>query len=495
MIRKMKFLKRRLHEWSTRVFGNLEENVRRIEKRLEEIDMVDESKPLTEEEIAERSKLQVEKTTQQKRVDLLWRQKSRQKWNMMGGINTSYYHRISKFKATRNRVSEIRHGNNTFSGPDAIKRAAVEHYEQFFKLERRARPGLPNLGFSRLATEEAGRLENEVSASEVWEAIKSCGRDRTPGPDSFSFRFIQLDWEVIGTDFVALTRYFFQTNRMARGSNSSFLTLIPKSRDPRKFTDFRRISLVSSYYKIISKVMAGRLKEVIGKVIGEAQHGFRVGYQMLDCVMAANEVVHFLKTSNKQGYLLKLDFEKAYDSVDWVYLHTVMRHMGFRDRLCCWIHQCVSTNRVSVLINGSPTSEFGVERGLRQGCSLSPFLFNIAAEGLSRLLSVSCDAGLLGSIGGSELGWSGNHLQFADDVMIFLQNEVGAVKNVKSILRWFEALSGLRVNFHKSTMIGVNISPTVCSVMSTHLGCRVENFPFPYLGSYVGLNPRRVANW
>ncbi len=156
---------------------------------------------------------------------------------------------------------------------------------------------------------------------------------------------------------------------------------------------------------------------------------------------------------------------------------------------------CLQSTRVSVLINGSPSAEFGIEKGLRQGCSLSPFLFNIAAEGLHQLICNAKEQSLMCGIGDVDVGWNVSHLQYADDTLIFLRNDLNELLNIKMILLWFEVFSGLGVNYHKSTWIGVNISDYWCGVMASRWGCRQESLPFKYLGSLVGFNPRRISGW
>jgi hypothetical protein len=159
-------------------------------------------------------------------------------------------------------------------------------------------------------------------------------------------------------------------------------------------SDFRPISLVGCLYKVLSKVLANRLRNVIGKVISENQSAFVKGRQILDGILIANEMVDDAKRNRKEMLLFKVDFEKTYDSVDWGYLDAVMSKMRFSVKWRRWIMECISSASASILVNGSPTNEFKFERGLRQGDPLSPFLFLLAAEGLNVMMKASVDAGL-----------------------------------------------------------------------------------------------------
>ena len=129
------------------------------------------------------------------------------------------------------------------------------------------------------------------------------------------------------------------------------------------------------------------------QVISEAQSTFLGGRNILDGILIANEIVDGWRKFNRKGLVLKLDFEKAYDSVNWEFLFSMLSNFGFGNRWVKWLKTCVTSTKVSVLVNGSPTEEFCPQRGLRQGDPLSPFLFNIVAEGLNILFERAKEIG------------------------------------------------------------------------------------------------------
>lgn len=283
---------------------------------------------------------------------------------------------------------------------------------------------------------------------------------------------------------------------MTKGINSTFIALIPKVDSLQRLNDFRSISLVGSMYKILSKVLANRLRQVIGSVISDSQFAFIKGRQILDGILVANEIVDEARKRRKELLLFKVDFEKAYDSKDRGYLDKVMRKMGFPTLWQKWIKECISTTTTSVLVNGSTTEEFPLERGLRQGDPLSPFLFLLVADGFNVLMNAMSSNHLYN---GYSVDNSNpvvvSHFQFADDTLILGEKSWTNVRTMCAVLMLFEALSRLKVNFSKSHLVGVNVSYSWLSEAALVLRCQVGCLPFVYLGLPVGGKAPRLDFW
>jgi hypothetical protein len=289
---------------------------------------------------------------------------------------------------------------------------------------------------------------------------------------------------------------FHRNGKLTKGLNSTFIALIPKVDSPQRLNDFRPISLVGSLYKILTKLLANRLHLVIGSVISESQTTFVKDRQILDDILIANEVVDEARKTKNELLLFKVDFEKAYDSVDWGYLEAVMGKMEFLPLWRKWMRECVCTTTASVLVNDSPTDEFSLERGLRQGDPLSPFLFLLAAEGLNVMMKAMVDGNKFTgySVGGQE-GVTVSHLQFADDTLLLGAKSWANIRALRAVLVLFEKMSGLKVNFHKSMLVGVNIPNSWLNEAASALRCKVGKVHFLYLGLPIGGDPRRLGFW
>jgi hypothetical protein len=355
---------------------------------------------------------------------------------------------------------------------------------------------MENFNFMQIDEVESTRLEEKFTEEEIKQAVWDCENLKSPGPDGVSLGFVKDFWEELKDDIFKFMSEFHENGKLVKGINSTFMTLIPKKDNPSKLNDFRPISLVGCTYKILSKVLANRLKRVMHNIISGVQTAFIQGRQILDGVMIANEVIEEAKRLNKEVVFLKVDFEKAYDSVDWDFLEFVMRKMNFPLKWRKWIRESISTAMMSVLINGSPTKEFKMERGLRQGDPLSPFLFLLVAEGFNVLMSKAVsDREFVGYGVGRDEELTISHLQFADDTLVIGKRRWGNIFTMKATLQLFELISGLKVNFHKSELIGINIEDSWLRDAAAVLNCKVGCLPFNYLGLPIGANPRKTRTW
>ena len=195
-----------------------------------------------------------------------------------------------------------------------------------------------------------------------------------------------------------------------------------------------------SVYKILAKVLANRLKEVLDQLISESQNNFVGGRQILDSVLIVNECVDSRVKSKIPGVICKLDIEKAYDHVNWEALLDLLKILGFGMRWCRWIYTCISTVQFSVLFNGSPVDFFRSSRGLRQGDPLSPMLFLVMMEVFSKMMKRVEGAGLLRgfrAVGRQGGGVGVSHLLLVDDTILFYDADEEHILRVRMLLLCF----------------------------------------------------------
>ncbi|XP_013601566.1 PREDICTED: uncharacterized protein LOC106309022 [Brassica oleracea var. oleracea] len=294
--------------------------------------------------------------------------------------------------------------------------------------------------------------------------------------------FYRASWDIIKQDFVTAVQSFFMYGFLPRGVNTTILTLIPKHGDAKEIKDYRPISCCNILYKVISKILANRLKVLLPKLIEPTQCAFVKGRLLLENVLLATELVKdYHKQSIQPRSVLNLDISKAFDSVNWSFITNTLRTMGIPDMLVHWIHTCLSTAAFFVSVNGELEGFFGSERGLRQGCSLSPYLFVIAINVLSRMLNKAAQSHSIGyhpSCSKVNL----THLSFADDLMIFTDGAAASLKGVFEVLSEFASISGLLINPAKfSIFMAGRISQDFKDEVQ-RLGIPTESLPVRYLG-------------
>ncbi|GJX92507.1 RNA-directed DNA polymerase, eukaryota, reverse transcriptase zinc-binding domain protein [Tanacetum coccineum] len=254
------------------------------------------------------------------------------------------------------------------------------------------------------------------------------------------------------------------------------------------------ISLIGCFYKIVSMILANRLKMVISELISDVQSAFVSNRQILDGPFILNELISWCKAHKSKAMIFKVDFEKAFDSVRWDFLDIILRNFGFGIKWRGWIQGCLSSAMGSILVNGSPTAEFKFHKGLKQGDPLSPYLFILVMESLHLSFNNIINADLFKGIRFDD-SLTLSHLFYADDAVFIGKWDRANILTIVRMLKCFFLASGLQINILKSKLMGIGVSNEEVLAAANIIGCSTFSTPFSYLGVKVGMSPSRRKAW
>eukprot|EP00253_Pinus_taeda_P009219 PITA_09219 len=431
-----------------------------------------------------------------------WRLKSRILWLKSGDRNTSYFHKQCRARLSRNHITEITSSSGqVFKGFAQIQEAATNHFRELLSAERNGEEEDETDFLSvipSLVSEEANAsLTSPATEEEITNIVWSMDPDKAPGPDGFSIHFYRIYWETIKFDLFRMIRGVLKKAKMGGGTKSTFLALIPKETNPRSFDKYRPISLCNSSYKIVAKLLANRIKPLLQNLISPAQGGFVKGRQILDNVIQIQEALHSSYARKEQGMIIKLDMSNAFDRVNRSFLFRVLEAFGFCQDFINIIKACIDNVWIAPFVNGRPTEFFSATKGLRQGCPLSPFLFILMADSLSRKLSQEQHRGSIPGIRIVQDTPSVNHALFVDDALLLGGASLRMAKAFKSTLQKFCNATGALISERKSAVYAWNSDQQTIDRIATELGFKgyAEWDKIKYLGLLLTMGSNRNNLW
>jgi len=265
------------------------------------------------------------------------RQKARVRWIKEGGCNSHYFHLLLNSRHTNNAFKGVLIDGSWVDDPIRVKEEVRSFFNNRFIKPEQRRPVLNGTRFCGIGQQQNDMLVGSFLEEEIRATIWDCGSEKSPGPDGLNFKFIKQFWKLLKSDISRFLTEFHANGVFPRGSNASFIALIPKLKDPQNLNEYRPISLIGCVYKIVAKLLANRLKKVMLDIIDERQSAFISGRQLLHSVLIVNEAVEEAKRCYKPCLVFKVDYERAYDLVSWVFLSYMMKRLGFYPKWICWI--------------------------------------------------------------------------------------------------------------------------------------------------------------
>jgi hypothetical protein len=441
-----------LYDWKKKYFGSVP---KRLEKQRNQLDLL--MSRTDEQSIAERKRILSEMDELLYREELMWLQRSRVAWLKEGDRNTRYFHRKASWRQKKNRISKLKRSDGSWAtDPVEMGQMASSFFQNLYAKEDNLEPDIVLGLMNACVTDEMNaKLCAPFTEKEISDALFQIGPLKAPGPDGFPARFLQRNWGLLKVDVIRAVQRFFEEGIMPDDVNNTAIVLVPKKNDPTELKDFRPISLCNVLFKVVSKCLVNRLRPILEDIISPTQSAFIPGRMITDNALIAFECIHAIQSNSRDraGFCAyKLDMAKAYDRVDWRFLEGAMAKLGFHRSWIQWVMQCVTTVRYSIRLNGQSLDTFAPTRGLRQGNPLSPYLFLLVADGLSRLIQHEVDSGALQDLHISGHGPGVSHLLFADNSLLFFQGTGQQAQLIQSVLQQYERSTGQLISLGKCSI-------------------------------------------
>ncbi|KAH9678676.1 reverse transcriptase domain-containing protein [Citrus sinensis] len=401
--------------------------------------------------------------------EIFWKQRAKSIWLKEGDMNSRYFHVMASTRKKQNVIGKLRNAQGQWcTTPEDINEIINKYFTHIFSSEGGSCGEVLQYVEPRITVEQNHSLMEPFSPADVREAIFSMHLDKSPGPDGMNPAFFQKIWSIIGDEVSAACLNYIIHCVFLADLKETTVILIPKKPNPDNIIDFQPIALCNVLYKIVAKMLASRLKLILGSIISNSQSAFIPGRAITDNIMISTELMHYFKRKRhgKEGaFAFKIDMAKAYDKIEWGFLSSIMLKI------------VVAFGKVTLL---------------------SPYLFVICIEGLSSLINHYERAGLLHGVRIARGAPYLTHLFFADDCFLFFKASPQEARAMKTVLSLYGAASGQKVNYNKSSIsFSANVNNEVAHSICSLLGVQGTDDHGTYLGlpSYIGKSKSAVLSY
>ena len=327
--------------------------------------------------------------------------------------------------------------------------------------------------------------ELDITPTEIQKVVNNLKRNKSPGMDGLTYEFYQKFWDKLEPIYMQMIKESFEKKILPDSTKKALLTLLYKQGDKSILANYRPLSITNCDYKILTFVLANRLQNVIKKLISIDQSGYIKSRYIGYSTRLVNDIIEYCESFNQKGAIICLDFQKAFDTLDWEFMFGCLKKFGFGNNFISWISTIYNQPTFCVKNNGWITSELTMQRGVRQGCAISALLFILAVEILSIKIKQA------ENINGIQIFNDLSYLiQYADDTTLTLADEQ-SITNAMNLLHEYSKTSGLNLNLNKCSGIWLGSMKNNPDIYS---GITFTKQPIKCLGIYIGTDYKACEN-
>ena len=388
--------------------------------------------------------------------------RSRVAWHEEGERSTKYFLSLEKRNYDKKNIQYIQNGDRIITGDEQILESFSDVYQCKYSEDKDINPSrafIKSNVINKLDEKEKLELDKDISLEELTNALNDMKKGKTPGSNGFPIEFFRCFWLELGPFLYRAMHEAFKKNNGLPSHREGIITLIPKKgKSLHTHKGWRPITLLNTDYKIVSTVIANRLKKIMSSLINPAQTAYTTGRFIGENTRLLYDIIHWTKNKRLPGMILAADFESAFESVAWKYLRMVLHELNFGQNIKHMINYLYLDNRnhSRIILNGHLGKQLYLQRGIRQGDPASGYLFNVAVSILTTQINQSTRLVGIQIMSCGEIRIS----QYADDTILFLDGTERSIKGSIEEMQEFGSQSGLKINTGKTSCMPIGITHT-----------------------------------
>lgn len=417
--------------------------------------------------------------------------RARVKWCEKGETSDKYFINLEKYRGKLKTVTKIRKEDGTITEKmDEILETQSSFYKQLYTesvTDNDTQVFFLNSIDKKLDDNDRDECEGLINLNEAYRAMKNINNNKSPGSDGLSKEFFSKFWDILGNDLVEVFNTAYTFNCLTESQKNAIITLLYKNGEKEDVKNWRPISLLNADFKILAKCLANRLKKCMDKLVHPDQTCGIKGRTIFENIIFAQDAIFAANKLNKPLAIISLDQTKAFDRLNHGFMFKILKKFGFGDSFINWIKTLYTDINSQICTNGYVSEPFNLERGVRQGCPLSPMIYTLATESLLCAIRKSNDIKGFQCPDNKESKVKG----YADDTAVYVR-DMASIQKTIDLVNKFGLASESKINLAKTYIL---LCGPLIVHQPVHSDLNYERDKIKLLGVWVGNTDTTESNW